>query len=103
MQDKLKIWDKLSQLIQMQKSHQVILGGDFNAILNQEEKVGVIFPPLKTIHDFSQFVANNDLMDFKPLNGNVTWTNKRAGFAQITFRLDRFFLSHDWKLGNYHF
>ena len=48
-QDKLKIWDKLSHLIQMQNSHQVILGGDFNTILNQEEKVCGIYPPLKTI------------------------------------------------------
>lgn len=47
--DKLKFWDKLSQLIQMQSSHQVILGGDFNAILNQEEKFGRIYPPFKTI------------------------------------------------------
>ena len=46
-QDKLKTCDQLAMLIQSQNSHQVILGGDFNVILNQNEKVGGIFPPIK--------------------------------------------------------
>ena len=62
-QEKLKTYDKLAMLIQSQDSHLVILGGDFNAILNQNEKIGGIFPPIKTIQDFAQFVENNDLMD----------------------------------------
>ena len=90
-------------LIQSQDSHLVILGGDFNAILNQNEKIGGIFPPIKTIQDFAQFFENNDLMDIQPSNGNFTWTNRRSGFAKIAVRLDRFLLSHDWKLGNFYF
>ena len=81
-QDKLKIWDKLAMLIQLQNSHQGILGGDFNAILNQNEKVGGIFPPIKTIQDFAQFVENNDLMDIQPSNGKFTLTNRRSVFAK---------------------
>jgi hypothetical protein len=69
--------------------------------MTHEEKVGGICPPLKTIQDFAQFVENNDLMDVKPLNGKFTWTNRRAGFAQIAVRLDRFLLSHEWKLGRF--
>ncbi len=101
-EDKLKIWDKLSVLIQLQNSHQVILGGDFNSILNQNEKAGGICPLIKTIQDFAQFFENNDLTYIQPSNGNFTWTNRRSGFAQIAARLDRFLLSHKWKLGNFH-
>lgn len=86
----------------MQNSHQVILDGGFNSILNQNEKVGGIFPPLKTIQDFLQFVENNDLVDIQSSNSKFTLMNKRFGLAQIVIHLDRFLLSHYWKLGNYH-
>ena len=72
-------------------------------ILNQNEKVGGIFSPIKTIQYFAQFVENNDLMDIRPSNGKFTLTNRRSSFAQIVVRLDRFLLSHDWKLGNFCF
>lgn len=92
-EENLKTWDQLPMLIQSQNSHQVILGGDFNAILNQNEKIGGIFPPIKTIQDFAKFVENNDLMDNRPSNGKFKWKNGRSSFAQVAARLDKFFLS----------
>jgi hypothetical protein len=97
-QDKLKLWDNLTQLIQSQQSQLVIIGGDFNAVLSQSEKIGGISPPTKTIQDFSQFVDNNGLMDIPPIQGKFTWTNRRDGFAQIAVWLDHFLLSQEWKL-----
>ena len=37
-QDKLKLWDALTQKIQSQQTQLIILGGDFNAVLSQNEK-----------------------------------------------------------------
>lgn len=100
-QDKLKIWDALTQKIQSQQTQLIILGGDFNAVLNQNEKIGGISPPLRTIEDFTNFVDNNGLMDIPPSQGMYTWSNRRDGYAQIAVRLDRFLLSQEWKLQHF--
>ena len=76
----------------------MVIGGDFNALLSQSEKIGGIIPPPKMLQDFNTFVDNNNLMDVNPNNGVFTWTNKRSGFANISTRLDRFLLSKDWRL-----
>ena len=99
-QDKSRLWVVITQFIQAQDSLQIIIGGDFNALLSQREKIGGIFPPPKTMQDFNYFVQNNNLMDVCPANGSFTWTNKRSGFAHIAARLDRFLLSQEWKLLN---
>ena len=67
-------------------------------LLSQEEKTGGLVAPPKNLQDFNCFVDNNNLMDIHSKNGSFTWTNKRSGFAHIAARLDRFLLSHDWKL-----
>ena len=82
----------------MQDQQQIVVGGDFNALLDQSEKSGGIIPPTKTLRDFNAFVDNNNLMDVFPFNGIYTWTNKRAGFANIAVRLDRFLISKDWQM-----
>ena len=69
--------------------------------MNQNEKIGGISPPLRTIEDFTNFVDNNGLMDIPPSQGMYTWSNRRDGFAQIAVRLDRFLLSQEWKLQHF--
>ena len=76
--DKECLWNSITCSLQMQEQQQVVIGGDFNALLSQSEKIGGIIPPHKMILYFNTFVDNNNLMDVQPLNGSFTWTNKRS-------------------------
>ena len=73
--DKACLWETITHSIQIQELQQVVIGGDFNALLSQVEKIGGIIPPPKTLQDFNCFVDNNNLMDIHPRNGSFTWRN----------------------------
>lgn len=66
--------------------------GYFNAILANEEKLGGITKPQRSMMDILDFVDSNHLSNVVPSNGLFTWTNKRNDFSRILERLDRFFL-----------
>lgn len=96
-QYKVDLLENITHFIQVQDPQKTIIGGDFNALLSQEEKIVGVIPP-KNLQDFNCSVDNNSLMDIHPRNGSFTWTNKRSGFGHIAAHLDRFLLSHDQKL-----
>ncbi|XP_057871702.2 uncharacterized protein LOC131078076 [Cryptomeria japonica] len=79
----------------------VIATGDFNAILDIDEKVGGLRKPLKVMEDFRDFVSNCKLIDIIPKNGKFTWTSRRLNFANISERLDRFLVGERWISCNY--
>lgn len=58
--------------------------GDFNALLDLDEKKGGLRMSNKIMEDFRDFVMQNQLMDVVPKNGTFTWTNRRANFAHIS-------------------
>ena len=57
----------------------VILAGDLNVTLSQDEKRGgsLVRDPIKEIVD--ETILEWDLMDIKPSSGRFTWNNKRIG------------------------
>ncbi|GMI98534.1 hypothetical protein HRI_003522700 [Hibiscus trionum] len=70
-----------------------LLGGDFNIVLNEEERIGVSFNK-RAVRIFSQFIEDLSLVDI-PLKGSYfTWSNHR-GVPSFS-RLDRFLLSVDF-------
>ena len=79
------LWEERSNLL-----GNVILAGDLNIILNQDEKRGgsLIRDPIREIVEDT--MSEWDLMDVKPASGNYTWNNKRIGPGHIAARLDRF-------------
>ncbi|XP_059067610.1 uncharacterized protein LOC131858395 [Cryptomeria japonica] len=70
--------------------------GDFNALLDLDEKMGGLRMSNKVMEDFREFVQINKLIDVVPKNGLFTWTNRRAGFAHISERLDRHCIGEFW-------
>ncbi|XP_059073755.1 uncharacterized protein LOC131029339 [Cryptomeria japonica] len=68
----------------------VIAVGDFNALLDIDEKVEGLRKPSKVMEDFRDFVSDCKLIDIIHKNGKFTWTNRRLNFANISERLDRF-------------
>ena len=68
----------------------VILTGDLNVILSQDEKRGgslVRYPIRETV---DEIILEWDLMDVKPSTRKYTWNNRRIGPGHIAARLDRF-------------
>ena len=87
--DKKTCWNLLWEERSNQHGN-VILGGDFNVTLSQDEKKGgsKVRDPFKEIVD--DLILEWDLMDIKPSIGKYTWSNKRTGPGHIAARLDRF-------------
>jgi exonuclease III len=88
--DKIYCWDSLQTYLQQNTLSNIILGGDFNVTLAQDEKRGgsiVRDPAREWVEDIA---VAWDLLDIKPTKARYTWTNKRIGPGHIAARLDRF-------------
>ncbi|PPS08704.1 hypothetical protein GOBAR_AA11928 [Gossypium barbadense] len=70
-----------------------IIGGDFNAILENSEKEGGRRKPQTLMDDFRAVVDELSLVDLKTDNGWFTWVNNREGTAMVKERLDHFLIS----------
>ncbi|KAK5802521.1 hypothetical protein PVK06_030121 [Gossypium arboreum] len=70
-----------------------IIGGDFNAILDNEEKEGGKRKPSALMEDFREVVDELSMVHLKTDNGWFTWVNNRDGMALVKERLDRFLMS----------
>lgn len=95
-EEKAKVWKDISDKIDSGYKDRVIVAGDFNALLDLEEKKGGLLMSNKVMEDFRDFVTTNHLFDVIPKNGKYTWTNRRANFARISKRLDRFLVGPFW-------
>ncbi|KAL1151419.1 hypothetical protein V6Z11_A09G040500 [Gossypium hirsutum] len=70
-----------------------IVGGDFNAILNESEKEGGRRKPKILMEALCNFLEELKLTDVKTCNGWFMWTNNREGDQLVKERLDRFVVS----------
>ncbi|KAI0508066.1 hypothetical protein KFK09_014200 [Dendrobium nobile] len=71
-----------------------IIGGDFNCILNKEEKRGgkrFIFS--KGPREMKNFKTNSDFHDIRSIGPKYTWCNNKEGTSRIWERLDRCLLN----------
>ncbi|XP_059074842.1 uncharacterized protein LOC131874910 [Cryptomeria japonica] len=83
-EEKKRVWKEISEQIRMVDSEKVIVAGDFNAILNNEEKTGGLRMNARVMEDFRDFVSDNNLFDVIPKSRNFTWTNRRVNFSRIS-------------------
>ncbi|KAL6549238.1 hypothetical protein OROHE_009083 [Orobanche hederae] len=73
-----------------------LVGGDFNEILRQSEKVGGRCRNLGQIEAFRQVVEECGLTDFFQDDASFTWSNKRSDGKEIRARLDRYLMNMKW-------
>ncbi|XP_020682981.2 uncharacterized protein LOC110099977 [Dendrobium catenatum] len=72
----------------------LLVGGDFNCIMSQEEKKGgKAFHFSGAAGDMADFMAANDLVDPGFSGPAFTWTNNKDARSIIFSRLDHFFVS----------
>lgn len=89
--DKKLLWDEITLFINNHNKDLILLG-DFNTILNIDEKYGGIQKSSQASKDFKYWCDSNNLIDILLNNGNYTWNNRRKDFSYIAEKLDRFFL-----------
>jgi len=71
----------------------IVIGGDLNIILDPKEKRGATSQRDPFLATVENLIQQWDLVDFKPVKGEYTWTNNRVGEHHISARLDRFLTS----------
>ncbi|XP_049374662.1 uncharacterized protein LOC125839718 [Solanum verrucosum] len=88
--ERLELWDELEAL-SANINIPWMVGGDFNVILNEEEKLGELdFTQFEAL-DFSQCINNSALTELKFVGSMFTWWNGKIERDIIFKRLDKVF------------
>ncbi|KAI0496467.1 hypothetical protein KFK09_022784 [Dendrobium nobile] len=86
------IWESLEK--HCSNEFPMVVGGDFNCILSQEEKRGgKKFSLSQGAIDMKNFLINNDLHEVEAYGPKFTWCNNKLGGARIMEKLDRCFIN----------
>lgn len=91
-EDKRRFWKEIKESTNS-LSQFCILGGDFNAIMNQCEKQGGIGKISRETLDFVDWVHCSVLIEINMVKDAFTWNNRRLGFSNIEEKIDRFFVT----------
>ncbi|KAI0524659.1 hypothetical protein KFK09_004037 [Dendrobium nobile] len=87
-QERKLLWENLEKHCSVDLP--LVVGGDFNCILSQEEKRGGRkFSMSQGSKEFQQFLINSDLHEVKASGPRFTWCNSKSGSARIFEKLDR--------------
>lgn len=89
------LWEFIDRCLQNQ-SRPVLLGGDFNAILNLEDRFQG--NPVQNIEvvDFQACLERNILQEVRAIGPTFTWTNNQEGQQRIYTNIDRSFANISW-------
>lgn len=87
--ERLDLWETLRQT--SHTNDPWIVGGDFNIILNADEKRGGNPVDLRAIHDFRECVLDTGITEIDFEGDRFTWCNNQKGNCRIWERLDRCF------------
>ncbi|XP_059289518.1 uncharacterized protein LOC132043050 [Lycium ferocissimum] len=86
--ERLDLWGSLEDLAsQMHKP--MIMAGDFNVIMSEEEKYGGLAVGTNEIQDFKLSMQNCEVQDLSFKGNRYTWWNGQSGDDRIFKRLDR--------------
>ena len=91
--EKKECWKSLSDYLELLNPQNLVIGGDLNIILDPKEKRGGTFSRDPFLSTVENLILQWDLVDFKPVKGEYTWTNNRTGENHISARLEKFLTS----------
>ncbi|KAH0695122.1 hypothetical protein KY290_021422 [Solanum tuberosum] len=94
-EERKDIWDDLVHLAE-DNEHPWIVGGDFNVILREEEKLGGLAFTQAEAVDFAQCLNNCAIAELKFSRSIFTWWNGRVEEECIFKRLDRVLVNHEF-------
>ncbi|XP_028550676.1 uncharacterized protein LOC110092067, partial [Dendrobium catenatum] len=88
------LWNDIGSLINAEDP--VLVGGDFNCCLAQEEKKGGrCFTYSAGAQEMANFMTDNDLHDLGFSGPKFTWSNNKSGSSKIWVRLDRVLMNSE--------
>ncbi|XP_020242621.1 uncharacterized protein LOC109820840 [Asparagus officinalis] len=73
-----------------------LVGGDFNAIINSDEKIGGNQMNDAGADDFQNFINSSQLRNIKTTGCFYTWSNKQDSASRVWSRLDRILINDEW-------
>ncbi|KAK5833747.1 hypothetical protein PVK06_017601 [Gossypium arboreum] len=85
-------WDTIKRISRMVKEDWIV-GGDFNAIMDDAEKMRTRRKPRMQIDEFREVLEELPLVDIKTTRGWFAWINNRDGNKLVKKRLDRFVMA----------
>ncbi|KAH0650293.1 hypothetical protein KY284_030205 [Solanum tuberosum] len=88
--ERLELWEELEDIADGNNKPWLV-GGDFNVIMNEDEKQGGLNFTQYEAMDFSQCINNCALIEMKYVGSKFTWWNGRIEGECIFKRLDRVF------------
>ncbi|RYQ92145.1 hypothetical protein Ahy_B09g098298 [Arachis hypogaea] len=94
-QKRRKLWQELTVSNISKEVPQAFLG-DFNDILNQDEKVGIHPQPRIYLETFRRFVDDNALIDIDLKGSKYTWFSNPRNNVITRKRLDRVLVNWKW-------
>lgn len=100
-EEKVKVWGEIIDHVDWLNLDIIKVAGDFNAILDIDEKLGGLRKSSKVMESFKDFIKSIKVEDVIPKNGLYTWTNRRIFFSKIFERLDSFFVGDFWINGQF--
>ncbi|XP_057808814.1 uncharacterized protein LOC131023285 [Salvia miltiorrhiza] len=92
--EKLLLWDKLNMIVNQNVDICLCILGDFNAVRNQEERVGSSDRyGIVEARNFDSFIRDNGLIDIRIQGRKFTWYQPTGGRKS---KLDRFLVNDRW-------
>ncbi|XP_074314268.1 uncharacterized protein LOC141649477 [Silene latifolia] len=92
--ERQSLWANLSRLAN-NISGPWAIGGDFNCVLTEDERVGGSFSR-QDEEDFRQCLHQYEVIDSPAMGALYTWNNKQCPADRVYSRLDRFLVNQEW-------
>ncbi|XP_074290531.1 uncharacterized protein LOC141617247 [Silene latifolia] len=92
--DRESLWNNLRK-IKPSSSIPWLLGGDFNCVLQGEERLGGTFN-MAEADPFQKCIDDCEVMDIHTSGSFYTWNNKQPPETRVYNRLDRVFVNQGW-------
>ncbi|XP_056688191.1 uncharacterized protein [Spinacia oleracea] len=90
---RLELWKDLKSL---NTQEPWILCGDFNCVMNMEERIGSIVRHTEIV-DMCECMQHCEMEDIKSVGNFYTWNNKQHGASRVFSKLDRVMANPKWQ------
>ncbi|XP_074292818.1 uncharacterized protein LOC141619696 [Silene latifolia] len=94
-QERAGLWTELTQISRGVDSAWMICG-DFNSLMNINERIGGAPVSWNDVLPMRQIVLNCNLIEMKTVGAFFTWNNKHENGTKVYSKLDRVLINADW-------
>lgn len=89
-----ELWDQLKRLDSGNFGQ--LVGGDFNIVRSNGEKIGRLFASSLAVWEFNNFIHEAGMFDIPSTGSKLSWCNGRQGTRRIWARLDRILITQNF-------